>query len=403
MNINKIKKNQKIYFICYGTSTNDIINSLNKNIKNTQKKSIFSSFFLKKDEKENKNEITKIENDTFSKLTNIGIKECYMCQENNENYDIFKKILNGKKIYTSLDYNAIESSMVLFYKFSDLKIYPLPFMSDNTNIKTIKTLDIFKKKFGKNNNITNLKNYWNTKNINNQFLNIKDTFFKNSSSKDTSSKDTSSKINWEKINNEKLSSLNSFNMYQFKKSLENICLDKYKKLTYYDVIGININNIEKIDSLIIVCNPKVIKYMLELGYAKKIKYNKDKDIIENTSLWEINIDIHFVLNPHNKTMEKSIKYDSFKKIYPIEYNCKPLKYNTNNTFSYKYNNYSFNLFNSLQPIPIQYLKKIAIHSLSLEKRDDAKKILNETEKNKKNNTNKKENTILNKITFEELE
>jgi hypothetical protein len=210
MNINKIKKNQKIYFICYGTSTNDIINSLNKNITNTQKKSIFSAFFSK-GEKENKNEITKIEQDEFSKLTTIGIKECYMCQENNENNDIFKNILNQKKnIYTSLDYNAIESSFVLFHKFNDLNIIPLPFMSSTTNIKTKKTFDIFKKKFGKTNNITNLKNYWSTKNVNNQFLNIKNI---------------SSKINWEKTNDEKLISLNSFSMTQFKKILENMCFE----------------------------------------------------------------------------------------------------------------------------------------------------------------------------------
>ena len=388
MDINKIKKNQKIYFICYGTSTNDIINSLNKNIKNTQKKSIFSSFFSKENKKENENEITKIEQEEFSKLTNIGAKECNMCQENNENYEMFKNILNHKKIiYTSLDYNALESSFILFNKFNDLKILPLPYMSNNTNIKTKKTFDIFKKKFGKNNNknLTMLKDYWNTKNIDSQLLNVKNI---------------SSKISWEKVNNENLISLNSFNITKFKKILENLCLDKYKNLTYYDIIGSSINNIENMDTLIFVCNPKFIQNIL--SYTKKTKYNKNQDIIENSSIWEINIEIHFELNPNLKTLRKNIYYNTFKKIYPIEYNCKPLKYHNNNTFSYKYNNNSFILFNSLETIPIQYLKKIGISSLSLEKRALAKKILNDVEKDKKNN-NKKENKVLNKITFEELE
>ena len=390
MNINKIKKNQKIYFICQGTSTNDLINSLNKNITETKKESIFHSFFSKKTEKDTKNIITKIEQDEFSKLTNIGIKECYMCQENNENYEMFKNILkNNKKIYTSLDYNSIESSFILFNKFSDLKIYPIPFMSNNTNIKTKRIFDSFKKKFGKisnNNNITSLKNYWTTKNIDSKFLNIKNI---------------SSKIDWTKVNNENIISLNSFNMTQFKKILENLCYDKYKTLNYYDLISINTNTLDNIDNLIFVCNPKVIQNMLT--YTQKIKY--DKDIIENTSIWEINIDIQFILNPHLKNVKKKIVYNSFNKIYPIEYNCKPLKYNINNTFSYKYNDSSFILFNSLNSIPLQYLKKMYISNLSLEKRAYAKKILNniEGQNKKKNNTNKIENIKINKVVFEELE
>jgi hypothetical protein len=145
-----------------------------------------------------------------------------------------------------------------------------------------------------------------------------------------------------------------------------------------------------------------------LNYAKKIKYDK-KDIIENTSLWEINIDIDFELNPNLKTVKKKMVYNFFKKIYPIEYNCKPLKYNINNTFSYKYNDNSFVLFNSLQPIPLQYLKKIGISNLTLNKRSYAKKILNNIEEKnkKKKNNNKAVNKNIeprsNKVIFEELE
>lgn len=402
MNITKIKKNQKIYFICTGTSTNDIIDSLNKNIIIPEKpeKSIFNIYFKKQESEsesininKTQNEmIPKIEKDEFSKLTNLGIKECLMCQENNENYDLFKNILQSKNnIYTSLDYNVIESSFILFHKFNDLKINPLPFMSNNTNIKSKKTLITFKNKFGKSNNITNLKNYWSTKTINNQFTDIKNI---------------SSKIVWNYINNEKknekVSSLNTLNINEFKKILENLVLSKYKNFTYYDIIGKNINNLENIDSFIFICNPKFLEHVLNI--SKEMNFNKNLDIIENTSLWEITIDIHFELNKNYKKMKKSIKYHSFKKRYPIEYNCKPLKYNVNNTFSYKFNNNSFILFNSLESIPLQYLKKIPISYLSLEKRAYAKKILNKLENNKKNkNNNKKENNNTNKIVFEDLD
>ena len=67
-------KDQKIYFICNGTSTNKVIDSINSYI-NTET-SFFSSFFSKKT-----NNIEKIKHEEFPRLENIGIKETSLCKE----------------------------------------------------------------------------------------------------------------------------------------------------------------------------------------------------------------------------------------------------------------------------------------------------------------------------------
>ena len=92
-----------IYFICAGTSSYDIINSINNTV--DKKGGGFFSFFEDKNGKKN----NKLEKDDFPKLENNGIKEIYMCQDNKYNMELFK---NYSKIYTSMDYSNIESSIV---------------------------------------------------------------------------------------------------------------------------------------------------------------------------------------------------------------------------------------------------------------------------------------------------
>ena len=119
-----------------------------------------------------------------------------------------------------------------------------------------------------------------------------------------------------------------------------------------------------------------------------------------------------------KIIKKEFIHDQFEKLYPIEYNCEPLNYNIDNTFSYDYNENNFILFNSLNSIPISYLKKIYfikyiyknnikrfIDNLQnnniIEKEYNHSNIKNKSNNTKKNNKNININNI-NKLTFEEL-
>ena len=200
---------QKIYLICNGTSTNKVIDSINDNIK--EKRSFFSTFFSKKT---NKNNIKKINYEEFPRLENIGIKECDICKRNDKNLTIFNEQLNKNenenKVFTSLEYNSIESAMILFSDIPDLVIFPLPYMSDKTNIKNKESFDIFKKKFGNyslnsKDEISSLKEYWNPKELDTEFINIKN-------------KDEV--IDWVYTSNINKSSLSSYNLSLFKKIFE---------------------------------------------------------------------------------------------------------------------------------------------------------------------------------------
>lgn len=356
--MSSIKKNQKIYLICEGTSTNDIIKSINEYI--PKKTASFFNFSSKDN---------KIEFEEFPKLEDIGVKELYMCQETNK--DLIKEsfIKSTKKltIYTSLNYSNIESAFVLMSSFPDntnhrdVEILPLPYMSNNTNIKNKKILDVFKKKFGKYSPLeekTVVENYWEEKSLNSEFLIIKK--FK-------------TLINWKNIpQNLEQSGLNTYSFFNFKKIMELLCSNKHK---------------DDADSVFIfICNPQLIVDILKL--FKKIKYNRNIDIIERSSIWEINIELNVELNRSGSIIKKSAIYERFDKVYPTEYNHGTLKYN--GTYSYNYNDNKFILFNALKFIPINYLVNIVFHRLSNDKRNAVKKILQNINKssvssNKKNN------------------
>ena len=337
-----------------------------------------------------------------------------MCKKNPG----FKKILEshiGKDnvVYTSLDYDSIETAIILFNK--DTNIYPLLHISDDNKLTDQKDLDIFKKKFGfysrKDNtihdkivkitneidkrlgdkngefkklyteeeirqsltkklpfskslinnymalkseyyNVTKLNNYLSRRDINNNF---------------TSVKDVASTISWKYISGRKLS---SYRFSDFEKTL--------KKL----VLGTKNDS----KSIVIICHPNLIVDMLKLvgkSSVKKLKYNKKKDIIEYTSLWEISFDI--------KEREKDIDivYQDYTKIYPVEYNHKPLKTNDGGkTFTYKYNDNTLMLFNSLEFIPEKYIEDIEIDSFGSSNKKHVKEVEN--------------NTTHEKVSFEEL-
>lgn len=365
-------QNQKIYFVCKGTSTNDIINSINANI-GKKPQSFFSMLFTKKKTNENNN-IKKIDEDQFSSLDNIGIKEMYMCQGNEKNKKILKlDPANYPNVYTSLDYDAIESSLVLYKDIPNFTIFPLPYISSDTNIKSKKSFDIFKKKLGNyipKNNETTINKYWNTKIINNTFFNIK--------------KINGFSINWENTLNKNISSLSSYNFSMFKKRLEEICFEQYKTENHILV---------PLNKIVIICNPKLIVDILKL--CKAVRYNKKNDIIERSSVWEISVDFKFMHTGPMSIIKKHImEFKTYDKIYPTEYNHSPLKYD-NNKYSYDYNNNKYPLFNSLENIPLKYIKTMDLDRLSSEKRAMIKKVLTKNNRNLKekiNNTKKEINT-----------
>ena len=297
--------NQKIYFICGGTSTNDIIKSINNGIVK-ETKSFYNLFFSKK---ENKKEI---QEDEFAQLDELGVKEMYLCQQNTNVKKIIDNITKPHPTYiiTSLDYSSIESATILYNEKSPLEIFPIPNISNNTNIKDKKTFDRFKKKFGnykindhKNPIIekTNINNYWNKKGKElNYYLNIKKT---------------KAVINWVETYKKDISSLSTYSYYKFKRFFQDQCLMKYKDYSNIDPT----NHDRDIYNFIFISDSKLIIDILK--EVKDIRYKKDIDIIERSSVWEIDLNIYFQYNTiTNKITKKTIKYNRYTKIYPTENN-----------------------------------------------------------------------------------
>ena len=349
-------KDQKIYFICNGTSTNKVIDSINSYI-NT-KTSFFSSFFSKKT-----NNIEKVKYEEFPRLENIGIKEASLCKEYiDENLEIFNNNIKNKYVYTSLDYNSIETALILFSDIPKLMIFPLISSSDKTNIKSNDKFIDFKNKFGnyeKNNNgeFTNLQKYWNGKKLNNEISNIKNN--------------NNILINWLYTKSQSINKLSSYNKENFKKNMENIITEKYK----------NSDNItENIDFNIFVGNDKLILNILNLCNNSPKKIN-----IENTSIWRLTIDIEFKINYTNTISSKKIIYKNYKKMYPTEFEKGELSKNKNSEkYSFKYGDKKYLLLNSFDNIPLKYLKNMIFRSNNKKKKEVIKKIILKIRNDNKN-------------------
>lgn len=363
----QIKKN--IYFICYGTSVNDIIRSINYSINNEKKdllkkkKNILTYLFSKKENNNNNlnkeykknNEIKKIKELKLNKLFNIGIKELILLQENNFNKNILKNI---KNVYTTLDFPSIESSFILYQSLKNRTIYPLPYTTKELKIKSYTELYNAKSLYGEykiKDKKTIVNKYWDIKiNEYNYKNNIKDI------------KKINSDINWKYLslsneNNKYRPDIFSYNLKKF----ENILIDICK------------NDIN--ENILIVSNPIFIKDILKK--VKIIKFNSDKNIIENTSIWKVEVEID---------INNYISYKMFNKIYPTSYNYQPLTHNSKeNEYEYNYKNNKFILFNSLLPISLKYLNLLSYKSLL----NNNKKVINNLLK--KNNTTHKENKYKN--------
>ena len=329
-----------IYFICKGVSCNNILDSKNK--KNTLKPSSQKSFFNFFDStNKNERELSSSKKIDFSKLEYIGIKEMLLCQENNDKYiknttnkdEVFRKLQTPAAphpgqalleaaeiaIFTSLDYSALESALVLYYRNVNYTIYPILNISKKTNINSEKEFDIFKKNFGykQQNNVA--KKYWNLQKLDDEFFYLKDMV---------------PKISWIYTNDASKSSLNNYSLKSFIKFLE----------------GLLHNSKYDNKKLVFVCDNVLIRDFLKLVNKKKANFSNKTDIIEYSSIWEVELIIN-----NNST----IKVDDFTKIYPTPYNHSKLKYDADNdTYSYEYNRNRFDLFNSFKTIPESYISKL---------------------------------------------
>ncbi len=367
-----------IYFVCKGTSSNDIINSVNKTFKE-KKQSLMNFFWGKKPNNSNiSNKQKKIELDDFSPLEDIGIKEMYLSKDSDN--IIRQTNTNNIHIYTSLDLSAIESALILsqnkINQVHPITITPLPYMSTDKKINS-KNLRAFIDRFGiLNRTITNSRLYWDTKKS--HFLNISEIH---------------PIINWNKIlDNDK--NLTSHNIDKFKNIFKESFLENHNNLNDICVGPLPRNKIlhgplqRPLKVPIIIADYELISKLLRNISIKDSRLYE----IERGSIWKISIDIIFTYNGTN-IIKKDIKYKKFVKKYPTEYNYEPLTFINNKTFNFDHNTMTYTLFNAKNVIPLIFLNGMTFYRLSPEKQLAIKKAIEIAEK-----TNKSSNKSLNKLT-----
>lgn len=341
-----ITRTHTIYFVCKGTSTNDIINSVNKTFKE-KKHSLMNSFWGKKPNNTNiSNKQTKIDLDEFSPLEDIGVKEMYMCKDSDNiirNINIATDVMH---IYTSIDLSAIESGLILSQgKMFPITLTPLPYMSNEkkVNSKNVRSfIDLFGSLVV---NSTNSRLYWNSKKS--PFLNIDQI---------------RPLIDWSEILQHS-KNLTSYNIDKFKSIFKDNFLENYTTIAHIPAQGMRaIVPQFDFEIPIIVADYELIHKLLRNISSKNSRLYE----IERGSIWEIQIEIIFSHDGRRIT-KKDIKYKRFIKKYPTEYNYKPLTFVDKKTFKFDHNTISYILFNANNMIPLKFLNGMNFFRLSPEK------------------------------------
>lgn len=321
---------KNIYLLKGGISCDDIKKSLTEIIKD---KSQLNS--LKKSMEINNN------------LTNNGAYEILMLKKNQKLKNIFDE---KTMVFTSAD--DIETAMIFASNFNIGGIYPILNLSDKKSLKKLRDVKDFKNYYGKPNNISK---YWdvdfNLKKLDLELLNIKNNL---------------PKISWKYFDGKYLSDYRRFSFSRFLNFLK-------------EIMDTNV----QYKTVVFIGNNRFINDFLKK--SKIQQFDKKKDLIEYSSIYELNI-----------KLEKKVLLDSFEKIYPNKHNFYPLSISNDNNFKYSYNNKSFKLINSNENIP-----KILLYKYNFSRCFDKSKI-NKLKEELKNNNNKNNNKINNDPNFEKL-
>ncbi len=293
-----MKKN--IYFICNGTTFNDIVNSVDntRNTTNIPKRNMFTDIPVKKS----------IKRLNDPPLLNIGIKQLYMFQENPSNKSLLRTF---DKVYTSLNTSSIESAYVLFCLLNGITIIPLPNMVNNADITNLNSLNTFKNKF--------VNNYWKNKDL--KINNIKKI---------------NANIDWSNIsitNTEKT----------FIKNNHSIKADAQYGFNKFNRRLLEILKRETNNNIMMISNNNILNNIMDRCIDKK----NNKNNMEYTSLWKIEVEYD----------TNNIRYMKCQKMYPVTDNYKPLEI-YNNSYGFKFNNNMFELFKMNNKINIDYAKQL---------------------------------------------
>ncbi len=318
--------NQKIYLVCRGTNCNDIIKTINSD-------SYLSGNSLK--------------SESYSRLDEVGLKEIFMLINstiNKEKLGLLNPSGINAHILSSLDYAAIESGLIMYYELSDqVKLYPVPFLSNKSGIYNQRDLDKIKELFGKERNLS--KKYWNKKTLNSSLhRNI------------LSLKTKVPEIDW-KFTNETIrfrSNSRNQNIKISRSSLNSFQFANFKKDILYPLIRESIEGGggTELKPIVIICNYETIEKMFDDMTNRDKSLSSKYDKVENGSIWSVDMSISRMMSVGK--WNYTYRFNDRSKVYPTEYNSSDLRYNSgDDTFHYEFKNRKYRLVEANKTIPIE--------------------------------------------------
>lgn len=362
---------QKIFLVAEGTNCNDIYDSIMDSV---------SEYNIN---------YNNLEKERYPKLDEVGIKETLLLANNPENKNILG--LNdpnsiNPNILSCLELAALETALILYSsKYENATIYPVPFLSSKSGVSNTISLDKLKELLGGKNNYIK---YWNRRNLPQNMESLKKKVPK------INWKYTSDKISFREHTTSGLKMVNkivtksSLSSFIFQKFLDNILYPMVKEqidtsASFTNTTLYNNSTGKLLKPLIIIANFDTIRSFLD--QVKNKKYNPRENIVERSSVWEVELKVI------KKLEFGKINYDfqfiNHTKRYPTEFVSKNLSIN-NNTFSFKYKNKTYELIPANKKIPIKQITSLECKSC----KDGKKMVKILKELDKKMNPNKQNNS-----------
>jgi len=389
--------NINLYFVCSGTSCNDLVRSISKT-KDTQLIEYIRSY------QNIKHKIKK-----YPHLDELGVREMNVCSSNPVLKEKWKPSLIYSKVFCSLESSTIESAIALMDE--NFTVCPIPYMSSNTLINNEESYDYLLSMFPRDKRISD--EYWKPFNLSFKISNNPSLNFKYSRKNiewnrplfKSTNISTILKTNL-KTNNSNSTTLKSYGLYS---SISTLNVGKFIEFLNYLIPQMiyeeQVDN-KNIKSLIFVCTEEWIHAFFK-NYNKK--YTDFR--FENSSVWEFNMKVNLNMSSYSimSQLSKEKKYyissiklslPDYQKIYPTPFNYEPLILDPKSIDKYKIELYKkkFKLRTSSELISITDLKNLKMSTICINETNIKKikeriqqriqKILN----SKMNKTQKKTNS-----------
>jgi hypothetical protein len=321
--------NIKLYFVCSGTTCNDVIRSL-INIKDKELMEYIRTY-----------RNVKLKTQKFSHLDELGIREMNICSQNSLLIEKWDTDHLYPKVFCSLESSVIESAITLMD--SSFDVCPIPFLSTKTNIQDEETYRYLLSFFPQDKKISS--KYWTPFYLS----------FEIESQAATDFRYSKKKVEWKKpifetnhittpLQIEKVTS-NSYSSYHSLSKLDISEFNRFMNFLIGEMIAEEVPtrpnskpySHPELKSVLFVCTPEWIQSFLKSHGQEYKEYT-----FENSSVWEFNMTVHCKVSaPLLSTFSKNkiyniastkLQMNQYQKIYPTPFNHEPLKWNTKNRY-----------------------------------------------------------------------